>query len=136
MSFSQSGLFFLPGREPIRCLPEVLISEGVRVSPPVLGGGEEASLSLFLLTCELATEARTELHGFPRQAFKALTEAMGSWSRPRPWGSGRESLRPRAHLADLRRAGPAVTFGDWGMATYVIIDAPPIVRVVSITWAA
>jgi hypothetical protein len=28
-----------------------------------------------------------------------------------------------------------VTFGDWGMATYVIIDGPQIVRVVHITWA-
>jgi hypothetical protein len=27
-----------------------------------------------------------------------------------------------------------VTFGDWGMATYVVIDSPPIVRVVDITW--
>jgi hypothetical protein len=76
---------------------------------------------------ELSTEALRELHGFPREAFKALTEAMGVVVE--------NPYDPLRTLPTSDEQVRRVTFGEWGMATYVIIDAPPIVRVVTITWA-
>ncbi len=75
---------------------------------------------------ELSSEALRELNGFPREAFKALTEVMGAVV-DNPYD-------PLRTLPTADEQVRRVTFGDWGMATYVIVDAPQIVRVVHITW--
>jgi hypothetical protein len=74
----------------------------------------------------LSSEALRELHGFPREAFKALTEAMGLVVE--------NPYDPLRTLPTLDQQVRRVVFGDWGMATYVVTDAPEIVRVVHITW--
>ena len=75
---------------------------------------------------ELSVEALRELHGFPRVAFKALTEGMGVVVE--------NPYDPLRTLPTSDEQVRRVTFGDWGMATYVVIDAPEIVRIVHITW--
>jgi hypothetical protein len=76
---------------------------------------------------ELSCAALRDLHGFPREAFKALTEVLGVVIE-NPYDPLRTLLTSDEQV---RR----VTFGDWGMATYVVSDGLEIVRIVHITWA-
>jgi hypothetical protein len=64
---------------------------------------------------------------FSREAFKALTETMGvvienPYDPLRTLPTSDEQIR-------------RITFGDWGMTTYVVSDGLEIVRIVHITWA-
>ena len=76
---------------------------------------------------ELSSVALRELHGFPREAFKALTEAMGAVIE--------NPYDPLRTLPTFDEQVRRVTFGEWGMATYVVSDGLKIVRIVHITWA-
>jgi hypothetical protein len=75
---------------------------------------------------ELSSEALRELHGFPREALKALSEAMGVVIE--------NPYDPLRTLPTSDEQVRRVTFGEWGMATYIVSDGPQIVRVVRITW--